>query len=194
MDQQPPRAGLTGHDALVMQQVSSFMANDFQICDTAGVEVGRFAGTDSAGARFFKGPRQFALYDNDARVLLTLDDVPNFGFDTFELSAPDGRPLATIRSRFSLFRTRVSVEVSDGWELELSGNLMDYNFEIVAGGRPTATVSRQWAGMGKAFLGHSQYLLSFDPTTTAQGRLVVIGAVLALDLLRMKRQRNNAAN
>lgn len=193
MDTQPPRGGLLTHDVVVMQQITSFLANDFDILDTDGAVIGRFSGQDSVGKRFFTGPREFTLFDGDGTPLLDVHDVPNFGFDTFELTAPGGAPVATVKKKLSFIRRVIDVTAGDGTRLELRGGFWDFNYEILGGGSPVAQVSRQWAGMAHGFFGRSRYAVSLSPALGPHNRLMILGTVVALDLIRMKDERNSSS-
>ena len=182
--------GLLGHDMVVMQQITAFMANDFELLSADGSVIGRLAGIDSDGGRFLAGPRKFELREPDGTPLLIIDDVPDFGLDTFELMAPGGNRVATLIKEVSFFRNRVSIEAADGSTLDLEGEFLDYTFEVADQGAVVATISREWAGISRSLLGHSRYVVSFDPTVATDRRLLILGAVVALDLIRMKQRRS----
>lgn len=193
MEPQPPADGLLAHDLVIMQQISSVLANDFDILDTSGAVIGRFAGQESMGLRLFAGPREFTLFDGDGTALLNLHDVPNFGFDTFELTAPNGALVATLKKRLSLFRKVVDLTTGDGTSLQLRGGFWDFDYEILDGQGAVARVNREWAGMAHGFMGRSRYAVSLAPQLPAGHRLLILGAVVALDLIRMKEARSNDA-
>ncbi len=184
-----PRTGLLSHDVLIVQQINSFMANDFDILDTTGGVLGRVVGQDSFGGLFFAGPRRFLLVQSDGTPLLAFDDVMDIGFDTFEMSWPDGRRLATLRRRPALFSTSITVTAATGTSLDLVGDLGGLDYQVVSGGTVLGRVAREWAGMGAALLGHSRYAMAFAPDATAETRLLALGTAIALDLIRRKRRR-----
>lgn len=174
-------------DIVVMQLVDTILANDFQILDQVGNPIGSLHGTDSTLSRLFKGPREFALRDSTGTVLLTITDVLNIGFDTFQLHSPTGQLLADIRKRWSLFGTSVTISTADGGAYEIRGNVMDLDYQIYSGGRPIAQIARHWTSLGKALRGHNRYTVAFTPGTHPRERLLVLGAISALDLIRVKR-------
>ncbi|RXW32132.1 LURP-one-related/scramblase family protein [Propioniciclava flava] len=184
-----PRTGLLSHDVLIVQQINSFMANDFDILDTTGGVLGRVVGQDSFGGLFFAGPRRFLLVQSDGTPLLAFDDVMDIGFDTFEMSWPDGRRLATLRRRPALFSTSITVTAATGASMELVGDLGGLDYQVVSGGTVLGRVAREWAGMGAALLGHSRYAMTFAPGATEETRLLALGTAIALDLIRRKRRR-----
>src|SRR5699024_6404680 len=142
MDSSAPGPRLLDQDVLVMQQITGFMSNDFDIPDSAGERAvahvatgaGRLspflAGTRSlpvpAGeravgdvatggrglSRFVAGSRSLDVSDADGTPLLHVEDPPDIGLDRFELSHPDGAPLAQMQSRFTLFSTRVGLTLA----------------------------------------------------------------------------------
>ena len=186
MDEQPYPTSILDHDVLVLQQITSFMANDFEILDANGGVVGQFAGLDSGMSRFLTGPRVFALYEADGSPLLGLNDVHNWGMDTYELSDPVGNPVGTVRQKLTFFRTVVEAQSVDGTLLSFEGGFFDYDYQILDNGFEVARVTKEWAGFSRAFMGHSRYVLSIDPRVNRPSRPLILGTAVALDLLRMK--------
>lgn len=169
-----------------MQQVTGIMSNNFDIKDGRGEVVGIIATSGSVASRFFMGSRTLEVTEADGRPVLTVTDTVNFGRDTFELTSPDGQELAHLRKRFTFFRTRVDMHLADGTVVELHGSVWDFDFEFRIRNAVSARVSRQWAGIGRGLLGHSQYAVEFDPALPARLRSAIIGGVVALDLIRAK--------
>lgn len=187
-----PGPVLLGHDTLVMQQITGFMSNDFDILDSAGEQViGHVTTSGSGVTRFFAGSRSLDVADADGTPLLHVEDPPDIGFDRFELSTPEGAPLAEVTSHFALFSTRVGISIMGGPSLELNGDMLGMDFTIEVEGFVAATVARQWGGLSRGFLGHSRYVLAIDPTAPPQLRLAIIGGCIVLDLIRQKKSRNN---
>lgn len=181
---------LLTHDVVVMQQVSALLANDFEILDGAGNPIGILSGSDSTMSRFLAGPREFTLRDLHGNALLCLADVPDLVLDSFELSSPTGRVVATLRRRLALFRVSVDISTPDGVVYELRGKAMGFDYQIHSGDDLVAQASRAWAGVSQGLLGHSRYVVTFTAGTDPQVRLLVLGTVVALDLIRMK-ERNS---
>lgn len=174
-----------------MQQITGFMSNDFDILDGTGEQVAGHVTTSGSGlSRFFAGSRSLDVVDADRTPLLHVEDPPGIGFDRFELSAPDGTPLASLVGKFSFFSTRVGMTMADGAELELSGDALGLDFRFEMQGVVAAQVGREWAGLSRGFLGHSRYVVSFEPTVPAPLRLAIIGGCIVLDLIRQKKSNN----
>lgn len=175
--------------ALVFQQTSSMLSNDFSIEDGAGNLLARVVTTGGVGARLLRGSRTFDLVDDRGTLLLHIKDPFDLGLDRYELIYPDGSLLAHVRKQFSLVRKRLSIEMP-GLTLEVAGSLFEYDFDIRAGQTLAAQVSRQWGGVMAGLRGRSRYGVSFDPGAPETVRLAMIGALIALDLMRAKDARN----
>lgn len=196
---------LLGHNLLVIDQISNFMTNDFAIRDKDGGQIGSIVTEGGLGERFFMGSRQFSVYDGEEKIL-GLYDVPNFGFDTFEITDAAGAHIAQVTKEFAFFVTRLSVELfeapasaADGepaisHPVELSGDWLDYDLEATIDGVRAAQVARRWPGLGEWFFGYNRYVLLFERDLPAAPRLGIIGAVIALDLIREKRRRKSASS
>lgn len=174
----------------MMQQITTFMSNNFDVLDQHGEAVGVITTSGSVGSRMFMGSRSLTVTEVDGRPVLSLEDTVNFGRDTFELADAHGHPLAHLRKRFTFFRRQVDMHLADGTVVELHGSVFDFNFEFRVGEVVPARVTRQWAGLGNALLGRSQYSLTFTPDAPPHLRAAIIGGVIALDLIRAKDERD----
>ncbi|MBK0332803.1 hypothetical protein I8D64_15480 [Brachybacterium sp. MASK1Z-5] len=191
MDASAANPTLLSHDALVMQQITGFMSNDFDILDASGQQaIGHVTTTGGGLSRLVAGSRSLDVSDADGTPLLHVQDPVGIGFDRFELSSPDGAALAAVRKRFSMLRTKVDLTLADGRVLELSGNVLGFDFQFAMQGAVAATVSRSWAGIGRGILGHSRYVLAIEPSVPADLRLAIIGGTITLDLIRRKQENN----
>lgn len=185
--QNTPR--LLTETSLVVQQTSSFMSNDFEIQDAAGQVLARVLTTGSMGSRLLKGDRTFDLVDEQGTLLLQIKDPMDFGFDRYELFNPDGSLLATVRKQFSLLKKRLSIELP-GLTLELAGSIFEYDFQIRSGDHVAATVAREWGGLRAGLTGKSRYSVTVDEQAPEPIRLAMLGALVALDLIRAKDARS----
>ncbi|QOR72042.1 hypothetical protein IM660_07310 [Ruania alkalisoli] len=176
---------LLAHQRLVVDQVTNFMSNDFAIADAQGQQIGHIETGGSALSRFFMGSRELTVFDGPGKPLLHLKDTVTFGRDRMEILDGHGQPLAHMVKRIAFFRTRVTIEL-DGAPLELTGNLWGFDFTLSGPRGLMATVARNWAGMGRALLGHSRYIVDLSPDLAPRERQAVLGAVIALDLIRKK--------
>lgn len=177
-------------DLLVFQQTKNFTKNDFAIMDREGLKIGHVETGGSTLRRLFAGSRELTLYDDQDNPVLQVKDTMGLGRDRMQILDGQGNPVASLLKRITLFKTRIAVEVQ-GEQLELSGNIWDFDFQIAGPCGVIATVSRQWSGMGNALLGMSTYALQVTGNPTPAQRQAVLGAVLALDLIREKKQRNS---
>lgn len=180
------------YDVLVIDQVTSFMRDDFAIWDAHGQQVGHILTQGSALSRMFMGSRQLSVANPDGSPLLTVDDVPNFGRDTFDLLSPTGERFGEVVKEFTLFTKRLSVHIGQE-SMELQGSFFEREFSIVGSGGEAARVSRSYPGIGAALLGHERYVLSFSPDLPFALRAGSLGAVIALDLIRQK-ERNASSS
>ena len=65
--------------------------------------------------------------------------------DTMVIETPDGATAATVKEKLiSPIRHRMEAELADGTELEITGNILDHEYEIKDGRQLVATVSKRW--------------------------------------------------
>lgn len=172
-------------DVLVIDQVTSFMGNDFAILDAQGRGIGRIRTEGGALTRLVVGNRELAILNGDGSLFMRIEDVMNLGRDRYALSDPDGQPFGEVVKEFTLFSKRLSVNLP-GETLRLNGSFFEREFEVTGPGGQVARVSRRWPGVGSALLGKERYVLGFTPGVPGPTRAATLGAVVALDLVRAK--------
>ncbi len=183
---------LLDHDVLVIDQVTSFLRNDFQIFDAQGQPVGQILTQGSGLSRAIMGTRQLTVAEPDGTQVMVVDDVPNFGRDTFDLLGSDGNRFAEVVKQFTLFNKHLTVQTGAG-QLELQGSFWEREFTVTGDGGEAARVTRRYPGIGAAFLGKERYVLAFSPDLPHSLRAGTVGAVIALDLIRRKEQSSASA-
>lgn len=185
---------IADHDLLVVDQVTSFVADDFAIRDRAGAVVGDIRTQGGALSRMLMGSRELAVHEADGTLALRVLDVVSFGRDRFEVVDGAGAPLAEVVKEFTVFRKRLSLRCADGQVLDLRGSFLDHDIEVVGPLGVAARVSRQWPGLAAGLLGRERYVIGFGDRVPAALRHAVLGGVVALDLVRAKEQRTAATS
>lgn len=184
--------GLLQEDVLVIDQVTSFMGNDFSIMNAEGQPVGRITTEGGALQRMVMGNRQLAIIDTDGSLFMRIDDVMTFGRDRFVLHDPNGGQFGEVIKEFTLFSKRLTVNLP-GESLSLSGSFFEREFEVTGSLGQAARVSRRWPGIGSALLGRERYVLGFTPGVPGPMRAATLGAVVSLDLIRAKEQQSSSS-
>ncbi|MCT1367699.1 LURP-one-related/scramblase family protein [Kocuria sp. HSID16901] len=187
----PPRSPLLERNTLVMQQVTGFMSNDFDILDESGASLATVSTTNDAGPRWLVGSRSFTVVDAAGQFLMGITDPMDFMRDSYQLADPSGQQFALIRKRFTVMALRATVEISGASTITLSGKPFSMEFAADVDSVEIARATRKWAGFGRGLLGHSRYALEIRPDVRPLDRLGLIGGMVALDLMRNKQSRNN---
>jgi uncharacterized protein YxjI len=99
---------------------------------------------------------------------------------TYEIALSSGRTAELRKVPFTPFRQRFTIDVSDGGELEMAGNLLQHDFAISRDGATVATVSKQWVSLTQT------YGVDVAP---GEDDVLVLASVLALDLV-LDRERH----
>ncbi|AKB47430.1 hypothetical protein MSKOL_1653 [Methanosarcina sp. Kolksee] len=93
--------------------------------------------------------------------------------DTMDLQDADGKTVATIKKALiSPLRDRWKVEVADGPEMEVQGNILDHEYKIEAGREKVAEVSKRW------FRIRDTYGVEIEP---GQDSALILAIAAALD-------------
>ena len=93
--------------------------------------------------------------------------------DTMGVQDADGKTVATIKKALiSPLRDRWKVEVADGPEMEVQGNILDHEYKIEAGREKVAEVSKRW------FRIRDTYGVEIEP---GQDSALILAIAAALD-------------
>ena len=93
--------------------------------------------------------------------------------DSMEIEGPDGNRLAMVKKALiAPLRDRWAVSVADGPDLDVQGNLLDYEYTIGEGRNKIAEVSKKW------FRVADTYGVQIEP---GQNDVLILAVTVALD-------------
>jgi uncharacterized protein YxjI len=93
--------------------------------------------------------------------------------DTMEIDGPDGETLATVKKAIiSPVRDRWTVDIKDGPDLEVKGNIVDHEYKIEHGHDKVAEVSKKW------FRVRDSYGVEIDP---GQNDALILAVTVCID-------------
>jgi uncharacterized protein YxjI len=86
----------------------------------------------------------FVLESPEGEELFTIQEKKLSVRDKMEIER-DGKTVATIKKALvSPLRDRYSIDVEDGEDMQVKGNIVDHEFEFERGGHKVAEVSKRW--------------------------------------------------
>ena len=95
--------------------------------------------------------------------------------DSMEVEDPEGNRLAMVKKALvSPVRDRWSVQISDGPDLDIQGNVVDHEYTFTDGRTPVATVSKKW------FRVADTYGVEIEPD---QDPVTILAATVAIDMM-----------
>src|SRR6187200_377353 len=95
--------------------------------------------------------------------------------DTMAIERPDGEQMAKVhKAMLTPLRERWKVDVADGTDLEVQGNILDHEYDIEADGHKVAEVSKKW------FRVRDTYGIQIAPEADT---LLVLAVAIALDIM-----------
>ncbi len=122
-----------------MREKMISIGDDYWIEDEEGERVFR---VDGKAVRLRK---TFHLTDARGRHLCTVQKRVMHIRDTMEIEGPEGGRMAVVhKALISPLRERWKVDVEDGPDLAVRGNIVDHEYEVEAAGRKVAQVSKRW--------------------------------------------------
>ncbi|MGA9399212.1 MAG: LURP-one-related family protein [Anaerolineaceae bacterium] len=115
------------------------MGDDFNIENESGQKVYKVDG------KVLRIRETLVFKDMDGKALCQIQERLIAITDTMTIKDGDGKNWATIRKALiSPLVDRFSVKVRNGADLSVTGNLLDYEYEIKDGLRKVAEISRKW--------------------------------------------------
>ena len=181
---------ILSRDQLIVDQVTSFVTNDFAIRDIQGNPIGGVVTEGGLGANLFLGNREFSIVDYETgTVAARIVDVMNLWKDTYQVLSPQGHLLVDIIKEITFFHTKLTLAMFDGTRLAVNGNFFEFEFQVHGPRGMVATISRSWDGAVNYLIGRERYVLSFAYGTPLVVRQGILGAAVAVDLIRAKDRR-----
>ena len=122
-----------------MRQKLVSVGDDYWIEDDAGRRAYKVDG------KALRVRKTLDFEDAHGNKLLKIQERMARVRDTMEIEDADGRNVATVKKAlFTPLRERMSVDVADGPDLEVQGNIVDHEYTIEADGSKVAEVSKRW--------------------------------------------------
>ena len=95
--------------------------------------------------------------------------------DTMTVDGPDGEQLAVIKKALiAPLRDRWTVKVKDGADLDVQGNILDYEYSIKQGWNKVAEISKKW------FRLTDTYGVEID---SGQNDILILAVAIAIDMM-----------
>jgi uncharacterized protein YxjI len=122
-----------------MQQKLLSIGGDSWIEDEAGQRAFRVNG------KALRVRRTLDLEDTSGNALCRIQTRVLHVRDTMVIEDPDGKTMATVhKALISPLRERWKVDVEDGPDIEVQGNIVDHEYELEIDGHKVAEVSKAW--------------------------------------------------
>jgi len=122
-----------------MHQKLVSLGDDFNIENEAGQKVYKVDG------KVLRIRETLVFKDMDGKVLCQIQERLIAITDTMTIEDGNGKNLATVRKALiAPLVDRFSVKVRNGPDLDVIGNLLDFEYEIKDGRRKVADISRKW--------------------------------------------------
>jgi uncharacterized protein YxjI len=152
-----------------MRQKVLSVGDDYWIENGEGERVYRVDG------KALRVRRTLDLEDADGTRLCRIQTRVMHVRDTMDIEGPDGARIARVhKALITPLRDRWKVDVDDGPDLEVKGNVVDHEYEIAAGGQKVAEISKKW------FRIRDTYGVEIDPDGDP---LLVLAVAIAIDAM-----------
>jgi uncharacterized protein YxjI len=120
-----------------MRQKLASIGDDSWIEDADGRKVFKVNG------KAFRLRDTFILEDAEGHEVAKIQERKLHVRDTMAIERGD-RTIATVHKRLVGFRDHLKVDLEDGGELKVHGNLVDHEYEIEGRGGKLAEISKKW--------------------------------------------------
>lgn len=124
---------------------------------------------------FLKVPKTFTVF-NTNRTEVAVITKKVFSFLPQFFLEMNGREILTIKKAFTFFKARYSIE---GAGIEVNGNWLDMEFEVLQNGQTIGRVNKKWLSWGDSY---EVQILSDEHEE------IVIAIVVAIDCVKADQQ------
>jgi uncharacterized protein YxjI len=115
----------------------------FSIGDDYWIETGRGRRAFRVDGKALRVRETLVIEDESGNELLTVQEKKARVRDTMDIER-DGDRVATVKKAVVGPRDRYSVDVEDGDDLDVTGNIVDHEYKIERDGDEVAEVSKRW--------------------------------------------------
>lgn len=159
--------GGNGKNIYQMHQKLIAIGDDFWIENERGERVFK---VDGKALRI----RQTLIFeDRNGRELAKIQERLLRIKDSMEIKGPDGEQLALVKKALiSPIRDRFNVQIKNGPDLEVKGNILDHEYTIGAGRDKVAEVSKKW------FRIRDTYGVEIEP---GQDDIIILAVTVCID-------------
>ena len=168
-DRRQERRGGDGMQHFQMRQKLASIGDDYWIENDRGERVYK---VDGKALRV----RQTLIFeDADGNELAKIQERMMRVKDSMEIEDADGHRIAMVKQALvTPLRDRWSVQIEDGPDLEVQGNIVDHEYTFKDGHDEVATVSKKWFRVADSY---------GVEVTPGQNPIVVLAATVVLDML-----------
>ena len=115
------------------------------------------------------------IEDPDGKQLCRIQSRVMHIRDTMAIERPDGAQMATVhKAMITPLRERWKVDVADGTQMQVQGNILDHEYDLEVDGRKVAEVSKKWLRV------RDTYGVQIAPDADT---LLVLAVAVALDIM-----------
>jgi uncharacterized protein YxjI len=152
-----------------MHQRFVSIGDDFWIENEAGVKVFRVNG------KALRIRKTLLFEDAQGNVLAKIQERMLRIQNTMEVESPHGERLAVVKKALiTPLRDRFTVNIKNGPDLEVQGNIMDHEYTIGAGRATVAEVSKKW------FRLRDSYGVTIAP---GQDDIIILAVTVVIDVM-----------
>jgi uncharacterized protein YxjI len=145
------------------------IGDDFWIENEEGRKVYKVDG------KVFRIRKTLVFEDMNGKPLCTVKERLLAIRDTMTITGPEGEELAVIKKALiTPLRDRWSVNVKNGPDLDVQGNIFDYEYSIKQGWNKVAEISKKW------FRLTDTYGVEIDP---GQNDILILAVAIAIDMM-----------
>jgi len=145
------------------------IGDDFWIENAEGEKVFKVDG------KVLRIRKTLVFEDLNGNTLCTIKERLLTIRDTMTITGPDGEQLAVIKKALiTPLRDRWSVNVKNGPDLDVQGNIFDHEYSIKQGWNKVAEISKKW------FRLTDTYGVEIDP---GQNDILILAVAIAIDMM-----------
>ncbi|UCG24896.1 MAG: LURP-one-related family protein [Chloroflexota bacterium] len=169
-DRRDDRRGGGGANRYQMREKLVSIGDDFWIENATGQRAYKVDG------KALRVRDTLKFEDAHGKVLCQIQEKKVRVKDTMKIESPSGDTLATVKKALiTPVRDRWEVNIANGPDLEIQGNIVDHEYRFEEGRTKVAEVSKKW------FRVRDSYGVEIAP---GQNDILILAATVAVDMMR----------
>lgn len=186
-------ANLFDNNTLIVNQKFTVIANQYQIQDENGNEIGFVQENMSTGKKALSllvskkvMPFNLSILDSEKNVLATISRGVTLFLSKTSIKNASGEEIAKINQKFTMLKPKFEImDTQDQLIATIQGDWKAWEFSIKSpDGTEIGTVSKKWGGaLKEIFTDSDKYVVNITGDISENNRIAIVSTAVVVDMI-----------